>query len=47
MLKENLVCGSETWALTEMDLKRQRTWEGKMLEGYTDRDRATNIEKKQ
>jgi len=33
MTKPAVVCGSETWAVAEMDMKRG---EGKILQGYMD-----------
>ena len=31
MVKPVAVCGSETWVMSEMDMKRLDTWEGKIL----------------
>jgi hypothetical protein len=31
MVKPVAVCGNETWALIEMDMKRRSTWERRML----------------
>jgi hypothetical protein len=31
IVKPVVVCGSETWSVTEMDMKRLNTWEKKML----------------
>ena len=30
------VCGYETWPMTEVDIKRLNTWEGKILRGNMD-----------
>jgi hypothetical protein len=31
MVIEVVVCGTETWRVTEMDMKGLTTWEGKIL----------------
>jgi hypothetical protein len=31
MVKPAVVCGSETWHMTEVDMKRLKTWERKIL----------------
>ena len=31
MVKPVAVCGSETWVMSEMDMNRLDTWEGKIL----------------
>jgi hypothetical protein len=31
MVKPVVVCGSETWALIELDMKRPSTWERRIL----------------
>jgi predicted phosphohydrolase len=44
IVKPVVVYGSETWAMTEMDMKRMGTWERKILRRTY--GRARNMEKK-